>query len=505
MEGVDNVELFVRKSLTDEDIKIVYSKQFIIIEYYRPFLCDILAKKGLIVIVGSGYDTLFTIKLHHGGKFTKFPSRCYVDGEIDHIDMIDVDKFCVHDLDGVMLRLGYTSKEPIYYHFLQPGKDLDYGLQTLSSDSDVLKMTSFVPQHRVIFVYTEHGHSKLPIVSNSHVRIEEINEGDEIVNGKEVVSNVMSSKSVNGMKNVMSNSNVMKKNILLLEWDENMNVADKSVNVYGVETVEEDCVADVDEEDDTDYIVDECNNMDDYEVDMRNFRINVDSDVDDVLEEDNEASEDEVLDNDTFVDGRQRNPHHGTIHFYLGQVFGTKEECKTLIRDHSVETRRNIRVIKDEDFRVRAICKGSMGDFGSSSNGPTLPKQKSKRVVLQQEKGVLLLSTAAAYTGNSFVWLSTVMFRMFSSAVFVCSSSALTADSASMGHVADANAVTGTTPTSANIEDSTYVTTNVGTAKRNIVAELEPENMILHSVSLAASDGGGDGIVTTAATIVGEE
>ncbi|KAK9066298.1 hypothetical protein SSX86_013619 [Deinandra increscens subsp. villosa] len=412
-----------------------------------------LSQKDVDIIYATGYDTLFTIRLHHGGKFTKFPSRCYVKGKIDHVDMVDTDKFSVHELDTVMLRLGYTCNEAIYYHFLEPGKDLDYGLQALASDFDVLKMTKNVPQHRVISVYTEHGASKLPIVSLSHIRIEDVSESSV----KDTVSNVKL-----GVKN--SNPNTK-----LLEWKEhtlddidfddlfsyekqvettppvndaalivnqnahvvnqmvneegdgkndkdiaavndaavivnqNAHVVNQMVNEEGDGKNDEDIAAgdsecDGKNDEDSDYIVDDENNMGDYEVDMRDFNLNVDSDVDDVLEdnEDNDDLEDEVLDNDTFDDidkngntirkHTSRNANTGTINFYLGQVFGTKEECKKLIRAHSVETRRNIRIIKDEDERVRAICKGHLGDIGSSSKGPEMQKQKCKGAALDKDK-----------------------------------------------------------------------------------------------------------------------
>ncbi|KAK9054930.1 hypothetical protein SSX86_026009 [Deinandra increscens subsp. villosa] len=431
------------------------------------FVREALTQTDIDYIYRSGYATLFSIRLHHGGKFTKWPSRTYVKGKIDHIDMVDVDRFCVHDLDDVMLRLGYTTKQPIFYHFLQPGKDLNYGLQPLCGDADVLKMTANVPQHRLIFMYTEHGSSSIPIVTQSHIRIEEIVEDENNMAGDQTVSNMPNRK---------------KSHLMLLEWDgqnegqnegvttvvspalediqlddlftyANQEDEDQNMNefngVHGDENVEENEVHDeenevhgeenkvhdeenevhgeenevhdeenevhgeenevhdeeneaykdsgseMDDDHDSDYIIDDDNSMGDYDVDMRDFKLHVDSDVEEVLEDavDTDDIEDEILDNDTFEDvdenGRQRrvrNVNSGSIQFYLGQMFGTKEECKQLIREHSVQTRRNIRIIKDEDDRVRAICKGNMGDVGtSSSKEPSLSKKKGKDVALQIE------------------------------------------------------------------------------------------------------------------------
>ncbi|KAK9061280.1 hypothetical protein SSX86_018460 [Deinandra increscens subsp. villosa] len=104
-----------------------------------------LTQKDVDVIYASGYASLFTIKLHHGGKFTRFPDRRYVDGKIDHIDMIDIDKFCVHDLDHVMLRLGYNEDEPIYYHFLVPENlsSWTWFLECLGEDLDLDVRSNF--------------------------------------------------------------------------------------------------------------------------------------------------------------------------------------------------------------------------------------------------------------------------------------------------------------------------------------------------------------------------
>ena len=47
--------------------------------------------------------TMFSIKLHHGGNFTKLPNTKYVKGEVGYIDLVDIDEFLVHELDAMML------------------------------------------------------------------------------------------------------------------------------------------------------------------------------------------------------------------------------------------------------------------------------------------------------------------------------------------------------------------------------------------------------------------
>ncbi|XP_076924141.1 uncharacterized protein LOC143586481 [Bidens hawaiensis] len=65
--------------------------------------------------------------------------------------------------------------------------------------------------------------------------------------------------------------------------------------------------------------------------------------------------------------------------FYLGQIFGTKEEAKKLIRKHAVETRRLIKMTKDDHIRVRAVCTGSKPDFEVDDGGVHASKKKKTK------------------------------------------------------------------------------------------------------------------------------
>ncbi|GKD80070.1 hypothetical protein Tco_1342691 [Tanacetum coccineum] len=49
----------------------------------------------------------------------------------------DIDEFSVHKLNDVMEELGYVNDDPIYYHYMIPGTDLDIGLRALGNDMDV--------------------------------------------------------------------------------------------------------------------------------------------------------------------------------------------------------------------------------------------------------------------------------------------------------------------------------------------------------------------------------
>lgn len=109
----------------------------------------------------EGYPTMFSIELHHGGKFTKFPGIRYIEGRVDCVDLVDMDEFSVHELDDMMLKLGYVVPPVIYYHFQLPNRDLDFGLRALGNDADVLNLAQYIKDNKTIKVYTEHGETKL--------------------------------------------------------------------------------------------------------------------------------------------------------------------------------------------------------------------------------------------------------------------------------------------------------------------------------------------------------
>ncbi|CAI9302900.1 unnamed protein product [Lactuca saligna] len=109
----------------------------------------------------EAYPTMFTIELHHGGRFTKFPAISYIEGKLDHIDLVDMDEFSVHELDKLMLKLGYEVPPIIYYHYQLPNGNLEFGLRALGNDIDVLSPAQYIEHHKIIKVYSKHNETKL--------------------------------------------------------------------------------------------------------------------------------------------------------------------------------------------------------------------------------------------------------------------------------------------------------------------------------------------------------
>ncbi|GJY66302.1 putative transposase, mutator type, MULE transposase domain protein [Tanacetum coccineum] len=73
---------------------------------------------------------MFSIRIHHGGKFRRYPWRMYVSGHVDIFDMVDID-------------LPLTS--------------LDEGLYALACEEDFRCLATLVRSFKLIEVYIEHG------------------------------------------------------------------------------------------------------------------------------------------------------------------------------------------------------------------------------------------------------------------------------------------------------------------------------------------------------------
>lgn len=108
-----------------------------------------------------------------------FLHRKYIKGKVKYIDLLDMDKFFVHDIDEIMESLNCINEgKLLYYHFKKPFSDLDVGLYALTSDNDINHLSTFVGKHKLIDVYTEHGqamlHTYFVSPNPNRIRIHEI-------------------------------------------------------------------------------------------------------------------------------------------------------------------------------------------------------------------------------------------------------------------------------------------------------------------------------------------
>ena len=99
--------------------------------------------------------------VHHGGYFSKAPGREYIKGKINYFDLVDCDDLSVLEVDNMMLELGYDGEEAMYYHFMKPKTDLDFGLEPLGNDQDILNLLKYTTRYKLIKLYIEHGFTTL--------------------------------------------------------------------------------------------------------------------------------------------------------------------------------------------------------------------------------------------------------------------------------------------------------------------------------------------------------
>ncbi|KAK9053605.1 hypothetical protein SSX86_024679 [Deinandra increscens subsp. villosa] len=457
--------MFIRKNAEQEEVEKLYGTKsfpFTPLLLFDEIDCDEIESDDFFPYNAVGFPNLFSIKLQHGGTFTHFPPRRYKKGKIDFIDTIDIDLFSIHELDDVMLRLGCTKKgKAIFYHYLEPGKDLDSGLHALANDSDVVALCKLVPENKLIHIYTEHG-STHKFSTSSSVRVEEIDDDAavtvnvssrtkqiprrlalEFPDQDDVVVNAsfhhqfleLGSQDELDLGNVEKQhevdlGNVEKQHEVDLGNVEKQHEADVGVepsdhneveapnnehvgvepsdhNEVEVESFDnehvgegssnyEDAISDEGsgeyedirqgsgDDEDSEFIADEGNIMEEEEVDMRDYEMNVDLDVDDNLR-DEEPVLDDVLDNDIFGSGDDSDDNENSIrkqslkrlkrtnekegNFYHGKMFGSKQEAKNMILAHAVESRRVIKFKKDDKDRVRAECRGLLPNFNAGGEG----------------------------------------------------------------------------------------------------------------------------------------
>ncbi|CAI9286001.1 unnamed protein product [Lactuca saligna] len=463
--------------------------------------------KNEVVDVSSlyaGAPTWFSIKLHHGGKFTKLPDIKYTGGEVRYVDYVDIDEFSVHELDAIMLDLGYpdprmielsVESPVIYYHFRIPNGDFQFGLRALGNDQDVINLSKFIQNNKLIEVYTEHGktnlltyfmspnakgkvvieelpenddqgakyeaevHVESPLRNMNHVNDEPIGEYMSLIlfgsktdafspeyrrgrvgNSKreegscskrlnlediddlKEKENTNEDEMIDGCYNTPPINDDEQYNELFDNLMENLNGSDEYVEEYegDVESEESDEEYEKDEGDDhdgkqsenedkVDDIMDEENNIEDVDVDMADFFVNVESDVEGACINDGHEPEDmEVINNEEFESldegsdqdrerralirnlGKEKRCNFGSVHiqsFSVGQKFKSKKELKELIDVHALETRRNLFFKKNDSQRLRAQCRGVVPVINKGQVGtkPTTSKSKGKEVKTQKE------------------------------------------------------------------------------------------------------------------------
>ncbi|CAI9301668.1 unnamed protein product [Lactuca saligna] len=253
-------------------------------------------------------------------SFTKFPGRKYIKGKQNYVDLLDIDTFSIHDIDEMMEELGHIDSDEtlLYYHFLRPFGDLDFGLFALGSDQDVHHLGTYVANHKVIDVYIEHGKTNLHTYSMSpnpsKVKIVEIKEPPAC--SKQLFlewnDSPIEHESVPDLTEVENDSHLDKEPSLVDHIEFEMNVENEDDydgsghnNGSGNDEFDDDS-----ESEDSDFFIDEDNLIHDVDVDMKDFHMNIDKDVEWVggssesnVPEDTQQGDLEVINTEVLLSG----------------------------------------------------------------------------------------------------------------------------------------------------------------------------------------------------------
>ncbi|CAI9280018.1 unnamed protein product [Lactuca saligna] len=236
-----------------------------------------------------GAPTWFSIKLHHSGKFTKLPDIKYIGCEVRYVDYVDIDEFFVHELDAIMLDLGAEVEGQV--HADSPMKNVNHGNGELIGEFMSLilfrsKNDSFSPEYRMGRV----GNSNIGESSCSkRLNLDYIDEGVHI--SKEKNDDQDGSTDVQEAATCVyfdemdeyEGDGVSEEGNQEYEEDDESQESDPNFEEYdeseNSDPEYEEDERQIEDEYHVDDIMDVDNNIQDVDVDMGDFTLNVESDA----------------------------------------------------------------------------------------------------------------------------------------------------------------------------------------------------------------------------------
>ncbi|GJU69080.1 mutator type transposase [Tanacetum coccineum] len=350
---------------------------------YKP--SDVIRYGTIVVnikwLVNSGCHTpkSLTLKIHHGGWFTPIPSRSYISGHVSSVNVVDIGEFCLHDLKDMVVKLGYGAEDLMYCHFLIPSLGLDYGLHSLNVDADVLEMSKYVKDYKIILVYVEH---KSSIVETIMKKLSKEQSASSVARPNVVESDV---DPFDGLDEILGTSSTADDfsfgKFKEVEVEANTESKEEERDTKGNDTSGSDS-EDLDYDPNHDDVYDDDEHIvKEVHVNMNNFSFTADPKHDksigvvDVQEDDLDVIDYDLFgsDLDGEIDsqrriqlrelrriGKKKNKGPNKYYFYLGQQFSSKEIVKRRVKKHSVETRRQLILVKNDNERVRVRCEGTI-------------------------------------------------------------------------------------------------------------------------------------------------
>lgn len=344
-----------------------------------------------LIFISDSYKNLFTINVHHLGKFIKNPNRQYVDGKLNAVDLVDESTFTLEELHSMIRELGYEDDHTRYYHFLRPDTDLDKGLHPLATHRDVITMLHYIPRWQDIHVFVEHGITTVESMKTG-VIIEEIDDelnSYEVVKPRQLLIQYVKEPEMESNEPLMgANEPIMESNEPLMEptIEPTEPIEPSDTEHESSENSDNEDSEETDDSQDSDFEPEEHNMVHDVEVDMKDFKMHVDMEVEWIGKTvqpnvgELELNEEVVgIDFDEFDSGNDsdhidskrklrlkhlrqkmdRKLQQGVnTRFYVGQTFGSSKKLKEVIKLHAIETRRNLKLDKNDKVRVRVRCHG---------------------------------------------------------------------------------------------------------------------------------------------------
>ncbi|GJZ83621.1 hypothetical protein Tco_0648794, partial [Tanacetum coccineum] len=269
------------------------------------------------------------------------------------------------DLKDMVVKLGYGVKDLMYYHFLIPRLSLDYDLHSLNVDADVLQMSKYVTDYKIILVYVEHGSSNVDtsmfatpkkgvsITIDNHLRKApiEIDSGPDVnrnfkkrvgklendVDPFEDLDEILDDYA-NTRKQITRDESTRKQMVVHVGGSRPEEESDTEGNdTRGTDSEDLDYDTKCDEVFNDEHIVE------DVHVSINNFSFTTDPKHDTSIGDVNVQEDLDVIDYDLF-----------------GQQFATKKIVKGRVKKLSVKTRRQLILVKNDKEKVRVRCEDTI-------------------------------------------------------------------------------------------------------------------------------------------------
>ncbi|GJX77088.1 transposase, MuDR, MULE transposase domain protein [Tanacetum coccineum] len=343
---------------------------------------------------------MFSIQIHHGGNFQRYPGRRYFEGHVDIFDMVDVDLFTIVALNMMVIQLGYTGES-----------SLDEGLPPPRVRETIEDITD---EHGSIAAI-EHRFEKMLMRQLSFEETELDGEA-----GFDDVAGVLpvSEEPDVGRTQELIMEEVMVKDYVSSREDGEQGIYSAYETQYDVQSSEDADVPfdnigvtnlvpnDVLEGEDVDVII-----ADSFDSDPGN---------------DNETSNyrrRRLAELSREMEGVINASGQWKYLFYTGHKFTTIKEAKDRVYLHSIKSIRNLKLYKNDSVRVRTRRDGKVlvftmsqgtGPTGlnhgmevgpSGSSGPTTRREKRKNTCTNDDSQACSSALDAHDKGDLYPWV----------------------------------------------------------------------------------------------------